>query len=44
MKRVVLAIFLMMTLTVAVSAYEFDSSIIDGLNVTGDVGDVLSQK
>lgn len=44
MKRIVLAIFLMLTLTMAVSAYELDSSIVDGLNVTDDVDDVLSQK
>ena len=34
----------MLMLTMAVSAYEFDSSIINGLNVTDDVDDVLSQK
>ena len=44
MKRIVLAIFLMLMLTMAVSAYELDSSIINGLNVTDDVDDVLSQK
>lgn len=44
MKRILLAIFLMMTLTLAVSAYEVDDSIVDGLNTTDDVDGVLAQK
>ena len=44
MKRILLAIFLMMTLTLAVSAYEVDDAVVDGLNTTDDVDGVLAQK
>lgn len=44
MKRIVLAVFLILALTLAVSAYEVDDTVIDGLNTTSDVSDVLSQK
>lgn len=44
MKKIILAIFLILTLTSAVSAYEIDNTTIDGLNVTDDVNDVLGQK
>ena len=44
MKKIILAIFLMMTLTLAVSAYEVDDTFINGLNTTDDVSDVLGQK
>lgn len=44
MKKIILAVFLMLTLTMAVSAYEVDDSVIDGLNTTSDVNAVLSEK
>lgn len=43
MKRIILAMLLMMTLMLAVSAYEMDDTIIDGLNVTTSVEAVLNQ-
>lgn len=43
MKKIILAIFLILALALSVSAYEIDDSIIDGLNTTTDVSDVLSQ-
>ena len=44
MKKIILAIFLMLTLAMAVSAYEVDDTTIDGLNTTTDVDEVLGER
>lgn len=44
MRRIILAVFLILTLTLTVSAYEMDNTIIDGLNVTTSVESVLNEK
>lgn len=43
MKRIILAIFLILALTASVSAYEMDDTVIDGLNVSTHPDAVLNQ-
>lgn len=43
MKRIVLAIFLMLALMASLSAYEMDDTVIDGLNVSTHPDAVLNQ-